>query len=114
MRRMPSTACAPSQSAPFQAQPPHGKRNGAASGDKRLCAVGDHAAAILCGVSRLSLPRCRIVVLCGNVEAKEGRRPGSSAGLYAAQLTLARVYAVVNWMKIMDARHRIRFTQSAI
>src|SRR2546421_6295808 len=86
MRGTVSTACAPSQSAPFQAQPPHGKRNGAASGDKGLCAVGDHAAAILCGVSRLSFPRCRIVVLCGNVEAKEGRRPGSSARLHAAQL----------------------------
>ncbi len=48
--------------------------------------MGDHAAAILCRVSRLSFPGCGIVVLRGNAEAEEAHRPGSAADLRTSQL----------------------------
>src|SRR5712672_133070 len=51
--------------------------------------MGDHAAAILCGVSGLPFPGRRAVILCGNAEAEEGSRHGTSAGIRAAQLGAA-------------------------
>jgi MFS family permease len=78
----------PSNPAPFQAKPQHGKRDRPGNWHPRFCAMGDHAAAILCGLSRLSFPGCRTVVLCGDAEAEEGGRHGSSAYVRTALLAI--------------------------
>src|SRR3954466_19290 len=85
-----SPAICSSNPAPFQAKPQHGKRDRPGNWHERFCAMGDHAAAILCGLSDLSFSGCRIVILCGDAEAEEGGRHGSSAYVRTAQLKFSK------------------------
>jgi hypothetical protein len=73
--------------------------------------MGDHPAASLRGLSRLSLPGRRIVVLRRNAEAEEGRRLGSAAGLRPAQLiatTLPVMPGLVPGIHVFISIHRTK------
>src|SRR6266849_1502368 len=56
--------------------------------------MGDHATAILCGVSRGSVPGRRIVVLHRQPATQEADRPQSSADLRTAQLNAATLFVM--------------------
>ena len=65
--------------------------------------MGDHPAAIHCGLSRLPLFGRGVIVLCRDPEAEEGRWYGSSARLRAALLKRQREDALVEVSKLYGA-----------
>ena len=72
----------------FEAKPRHGKTTGPDDSAQRFCAMGDHPAAILCGVPGLPVPGRRIVVLRRIAEAEETDQHRSAAGVHrTAQLS---------------------------
>jgi MFS family permease len=73
----------------FRAKTRHGKRKRTGRTQRPL-AMGDHAAAILCGLSDRPVPDVRPVILCRHDETEECRRPGPAAGVRTAQLIRKR------------------------
>ena len=61
-------------------------QTGPAGKPKSFCSMGNHAAAVLCGLSDLPGPGLGAVVLCRHAEAEEANRPRPAARLRAAQL----------------------------
>ena len=87
---------AASNPARFRAEPPHGKSDQTGYGHRKRGAMGDHPAAILCGIPGRAFPGGGVVVLCRQPEAEARRRrrscPCRAAQLFATAASVHRTY----------------------